>query len=280
MKYNRLMKISAIALTLVALVACTPKTLAQTTSVGQTGPAVVENVISVASYNMLRLGANKKDYVTLAAVIKNFDVVGAIEVMKEDGMKAVMPNLPGWSYAISEHSVGTKIYKEFYGFFYNDRIELVKLLGFYPGEGFMRAPYGAQFKVKDSDFTFNLIIAHIVFGDSAKDRIAEINNLGKVYEYFESITGNKQITMIAGDFNFENIAEFDELIDMGSTEISPVKKSTLGEKGPVSDYDHMFVSNNLKQYIVESDVLYWTDDWQGTRKTVSDHFPVYVKLKF
>ena len=266
-------------LLLLLLVSCTKQQ--QTTSMQTTQTSIVQEV-SVASYNMLRLGHNNgKDYKTLASVINNFDLVGAIEVMNQKGMDLTVAELgSNWSYIISERSVGSSSYKEFFGFFYNDRIELIKTLGFYVGDArFERPPYGARFKVKDSDFEFNLIIAHTVFGDSVAERIAETNNFGLVYAYFESLTGNQHSTIIAGDFNLETIAEFNELIDMGVSEIATVGKSTIGVNGPVSDYDHMFISEQLREKIIESNVLYWTSDWITTKKTVSDHFPVYVKFK-
>lgn len=266
-------------LLLLLLVSCTKQ---HQVTLMQTAQESKVQEISVASYNMLRLGYNNgKNYKMLANVINNFDLVGAIEVMNQKGMELTLQELgPNWSYIISEKSVGSSSYKEFFGFFYNNKIELVKVLGFYEGEAkFERPPYGARFRVKNSDFEFNLIIVHTVFGNSILERITETNNFGLVYTYFESLTGNQHSTIIAGDFNLENISEFDELIDMGVSEITSVKKSTIGVNGPVSDYDHIFISEQLKEKVIESDVLYWTSDWITTKKTVSDHFPVYVKFK-
>ena len=274
-------KIINILFVVLLLVSCTSKSQISTDST--TTDEIQTNTVSIASYNMLRLGTNNhKDYEKLASVVENFDVVGSIEVIKETGMQETMKYLPTtWKYVISEKNVGTTSYKEYFGYFYDDKIELVQPLGFYPiNEEFERPPYGAQFKIKNSDFTFNVIIAHIVFGDSIQERISEINNLGKVYEYFENKTGNKKITIICGDFNLENIKEFDELINMGNVNLDSVKKTTLGKKGPSSDYDHMFMSSNLSKNVVECDVLYWTDDWENSRKYVSDHFPIYVKMRY
>lgn len=237
--------------------------------------------IRIASYNMMRLGNGTKDYATLALVVDDFNIVGAIEVMKPKGMEAVKKLLPeGWSYVISEYPVGDKSYKEYYGFFFDDKVEVVRVLGFYPDEenSFMRPPFAVQFRVKSTGFVFNVALSHIIYGDSPKVRIAEILNLGKVYSYFEAMTESRGITIIAGDFNEESLAPFKALLDLGMAELGTVKKSTLGSRGAANDYDHMFASTTLLPRITESDVYYWTVDW-STRKTVSDHFPVYCVLE-
>jgi len=237
--------------------------------------------IRIASYNMMRLGNGTKDYTTLASVVDDFDVVGAIEVMNPKGMALLAEKLPAnWSYVVADHAVGDKSYKEYYGFFYDDKVEVVQVLGYYSDErnAFMRPPFAVQFRVKSTGFVFNLVIAHIIYGDSPKVRLAEINHLGEVYSYFEGLTGNQGITLIAGDFNEESLAAFKSLINFGMSELGTVKKSTLGKTGAANDYDHMFASKNLIPMIVESDVYYWTSDW-STRKTVSDHFPVYCVLE-
>lgn len=236
--------------------------------------------LRIASYNMMRLGNGTKDYTMLASVVDDFDVVGAIEVMNKRGMDLVRDKLPaGWSHVVSDVSVGDKSYKEFFGFFYNDKVEVVSVLGFYPDEenAFMRPPFGVQFRVKETGFTFNLVLAHIVYGDNPKVRLAEINHLGKAYEYFERLTANLGMTIIAGDFNMESLSAFKSLVDLGVVELGTVKKSTLGKTGAANDYDHMFASKALIPRVKESDVYYWTVDW-STRKTVSDHFPVYCVI--
>ncbi len=234
----------------------------------------------VATYNTLRLGDGTKDYPTLATVIGHFDVLGAIEVMDESGMKKVKEYLPeSWSYGISEKSVGTKKYKEYFGYFYNSNSVTVEPLGFYPNisNEFIRPPYGIKVTSK-SGYTFNLVICHLIFGESSAARIREASNLGRVYTYFEGRTGNTATTIIAGDFNLESIKKFKSLTDLGLPEVSAMKKTTLGQVAASNDYDHMFVGKNVKSRIVESDVYYWTTDW-NTRKTVSDHFPVYCIIR-
>ena len=237
--------------------------------------------LKVASFNMERLGQNHKDYPALAKVVSSFDVVAAEEVMNKRGMGRVAEQLPaGWSYLISRTSEGSKRYREYYGFFYDSRLEVVKVLGEYPNtHQFFRPPYGVRFRVKTTGFEFNLIASHIIYGHSNAHRLREINNLGRVYQYFESQTGNAGSTIMAGDFNEERLADFSSLIDLGDREVIPVKGSTIGKRGPDHGYDHMFVGPAIAPLVQSADVDYWTSEFEWSRKNVSDHFPVYMVLK-
>jgi endonuclease/exonuclease/phosphatase family metal-dependent hydrolase len=206
---------------------------------------------------MERLGEDAKDYPVLARVISRFDVVAAEEVMNVRGMQSVLRQLgPAWSKAMSEASEGSKKYREFYGFFYDEKIELVKMLGPYPGKRqFLRPPYGAEFKAKGSDLTFTLVACHIIYGKSERARVQEIRHLGEVYRYFEGLTGSQGTTII------------------------PAKGTTMGASGPGHAYDHMFLPPALRVREVSADVDYWTTDFAGSRKNVSDHFPIYLVLR-
>lgn len=237
--------------------------------------------LRIASYNMERLGENKKDYAALAKVISSFDVVAAEEVMNASGMSQVLGRLgPGWSDAMSESGEGSARYQEFFGFFYDERVQLVSKLGEYPKlHEFFRPPYGAQFKSKDSGLTFNLVACHIIYGKSERERVAEIGHLGEVYQYFEAMTGNKGVTIIVGDFNEDKSAAFQSLAALDDQEAIPQEGTTIGTRGPAHAYDHVFLPPALRSLETSAGVDYWTTDYSGTRKLVSDHFPVYVVLK-
>jgi endonuclease/exonuclease/phosphatase family metal-dependent hydrolase len=236
--------------------------------------------LRIAAYNLERLGQDHKDYGTLAGVIGRNDIVAAEEVMNEQGMREVDAKLGnGWKYAISDHAEGSRRYKEYFGFFYNSKVELVKRLGAFPARRrFLRPPYGVQFRLKETGFTFNLVAVHIVYGTRESARVAEINHLGEVHRYFERITGNAGMTIIAGDFNEERIKDFESLIDLGDSDVVPVKGTTIGMRGPGHGYDHIFVSSRLRSLVKSADVDYWTDDFSGSRRNVSDHFPVYCVI--
>lgn len=237
--------------------------------------------LRIASYNMERLGENRKDYGTLARVISSFDVVAAEEVMNAVGMSEVLGRLgPGWADVMSDQGEGSRRYQEYFGFFYDGKVELVKKLGEFSRTGeFFRPPYGAQFKAKDSGLLFNLVACHIIYGKSEGERLAEIRHLGEVYQYFEGLTGNRGVTVIVGDFNEDKSEAFQPLAALQDQEVIPQEATTMGPRGPAHAYDHIFLPPGLRSMEVGAGVDYWTKDYSGSRKMVSDHFPVYVILK-
>ncbi len=238
-------------------------------------------VLRVASYNVDGLGGQRKDYMALAKVINNFDVVAAEEVVDAAGLEKVLSLLAdGWEAASSQRETPLVKQSEFFGFFYNDRVELYRMLGPYPGAAeFSRPPYGANFKVKGSPFSFNLVACHIDSSRGARVRAAEVDRLGEVYKYFEQLTGNRGMTIIAGDFGQERMPTFRSLVALGGQQVLPNKATTMGKNGLESNDDHIFVSAALRPRIEKADVLYWTRDFEGSRNTVSSHFPVYLVLK-
>ena len=238
-------------------------------------------VLRIASYNVAGLGAQRKDYMALANVINNFDVVATEDVKSAGGVEKVLSLLAdGWEAAVSDNEHQSAKYSEFFGFFYNERVQLYRMLGAFPGDAqFSRPPYGANFKVKGSPFSFNLVACHIDSHKGAQMRLAEIDRLGDVYRYFEKLTGNHGITIMAGDFGEERIPAFRSLLELGSQQVLPPKATALGKDGPEGNEDHIFVSSGLRSRVEKADVLYWTRDWSGSRSTVSDHLPVYLVLK-
>jgi endonuclease/exonuclease/phosphatase family metal-dependent hydrolase len=201
--------------------------------------------------------------------------------MNGRGMADVLSQLgPGWADAMSESGEGSRRYKEYFGFFFDQKVQLVKALGIYPkAHEFFRPPYGAQFRSTESNLTFNLVACHIVYGKSERERLAEIRHLGEVLQYFEGVTGNQGITMIAGDFNEDKNQAFQALYDLNEQEVIPAEGTTIGSRGPDHAFDHIFLPRPLRDLEVDAGVDYWTTDYASTRTTVSDHFPVYVVLR-
>jgi len=242
--------------------------------------AISGQEVRVASYNMERLGQNHKDYATLAKVIASFDVVAAEEVMNESGASRVLARLGvSWSDYVSLRGEGSKRYQEHFGFFYDHKLELARNLGEYAkAREFIRPPYGVEFRVKASGFTFNLVACHIIYGTNEKDRVEEISHLEEVYQYFEGMTENKSTTVIVGDFNEDKPADFAPLTANGDFDAVPDEGTTIGTRGPDHFYDHIFIPSSLRSRVEKADVDYWTSDYRGSRNNESDHFPVYVVL--
>jgi deoxyribonuclease-1-like protein len=235
--------------------------------------------LRVASYNMERLGQNRKDYAALARVVSRFDLVAAEEVMNPAGMARLMEKLgEGWSDFMSPEGEGSRRYQEHYGFFYNESVELVTVLGEFPGRTFFRPPFGARFRVKATGFSFTLVACHVIYGRDEAARAAEISHLGEVYRWFEEKTGGRGSTVIAGDFNDERASDFSSLSSLGDRDVLPGTGTTIGKHGPDHDYDHIFVPPGLLSRVKAADVDYWTTDYSRSRRLVSDHFPVYAVL--
>lgn len=241
--------------------------------------AVQAQELRIASYNMERLGQNRKDYDALARVVSRYDLVAAEEVMNADGMSRLLGRLgAAWSDSMSAEGEGSRSYQEHFGFFFDGAVELVSMLGEYPGHDFFRPPFGARFRAKASGFAFTIVACHIVYGRSEKARIQEISHLGEVYRWFEDRTGRKGDTVIVGDFNDERSSDFSSLSGFGDRDVLPGKGTTIGKHGPDHDYDHIFVPPTMRPRVESADVDSWTTDYAGTRLIVSDHFPVYALI--
>lgn len=247
-----------------------------------------EDLFSVASFNMLRLGYNNgKDYPALACIIKNFSLVGVVELMNETGILTLQKSLKDvtgkkWDYLISEYSVGRSTYKEYYGFIWQEsKVTLQEDLGFYPeiADEFEREPYGAKFQIGSMDLT--LVVHHTIYGDTIAQRRAEAFELIEVYNYFQAQNGADSDVIIAGDFNlpydptYFTLTGTDNIINT----IAPSTLTTIGDSGLSSSYDNMFYSIDFTTEFVSSGVIDYTmDNYSTLNTTVSDHLPVYMIL--
>jgi len=243
--------------------------------------------ILVASFNIMRLGEKPKDYKTISKIISKFDLVGLEEVMNEKGLKKLkyhLTNLTGeeWEYIISENSVGSENYREYYGYIYKkDKFQEARGIGFYKEENkneFMREPYGAYFKSRNFDFVY--IICHSIFGDNEKQRLIEAANYSKVYEYFLNMTQENDIIM-AGDFNvpadspaFQNLF----LKNNVSYILDPKNNyTTISDTGLANSYDNFFIDKEkTREYTGRYGVYNFIKNNNGLiKKYISDHLLIF-----
>jgi len=231
-----------------------------------------ENTILVASFNALRLGEKQKDYRSFAKILSNFDLIGLEEVMNEKGVKKTKAYLEKltkekWDYIISEHSVGSENYREFYAFIYRkEKFQEARKIGFYKEKNdneFMREPYGAYFKSGNFDFVF--VIAHSIFGDKEKQRLIEASNYLNVYEYFSKETG----------VAFKNLAVKHNV----SYLLDPKENlTTLSDDKLVSSYDNFFINREkTKEFTGNSGVYNFikNNNYATIKKYVSDHLLIF-----
>ena len=246
-----------------------------------------KGTIMLASFNVLRLGKKEKDYRTLGKIISKFDIVGLEEVMNEKGLRKLKGYLEKetkskWEYFISENSVGSENYREYYGYIYKkDLVNEVIPLGFYIEKNkneFMREPYGVYFKVKNFDFVF--ILAHSIFGDKEKQRVIEASNYINVYEYFIKKSNETDI-IIAGDFNlpgndfgFRNLKlkyNVEPLLD------ADLELTTFSDTKLVSSYDNFFINKSFTtEFTGKKGVYnYLKNNNKYMKQYISDHLLIF-----
>ena len=247
-----------------------------------------EGKIIIASFNAMRLGEKEKNYEIMAKVLSNFDLIGIEEVMHEKGLKKLKAHLikltgEKWEYIISENSVGSEGYREYYGYIYRkEKFQEVRKLGFYKEKNeneFMREPYGAYFKSGNFDFVY--VICHSIFGDKETQRLIEASNYINVYEYFLKKSGESDI-IIAGDFNvpadspaFRNLSEKVGVSYLLSPEENP---TTLSDERLVSSYDNFFINREKTREFLENSGVYnfvKSNNYAIIKKYISDHLPIF-----
>lgn len=245
---------------------------------------------SISSFNVLRLGQNKKKYNDLANVISEFDIVGLIEVLNKSGVEKLVDSINNisqekWDYHISSYSVGTRRYKEYYAYIYKrKKVKFIKSRGYFKDKNndFIREPYGADFKINNFDFTF--VLLHSIYGKHKSLRVAEAEALPKVYDYFQNLDKKENDILIGGDFNlsvrnqgFKSLLSHkDNIINC----ISPNLKTTIGTKKLANQYDNIFISKKYtKEYNKISGTIDYTNNhYKYCRKYISDHLPVFIEV--
>lgn len=247
----------------------------------------------IGSFNTLHLGWSKeKDYKGIAEFLSVFDLVGLQEVMKKDAVKKLTAELERnteeeWSYLISDYSVGSSRYREYYAYIWKDtKVKLInKKRGFYRSDRkreYIRPPYGADFRIGEFDFTY--VLCHLIYGKSINQRRAEAYLLNNVYDYFQDMDENEQDILIGGDFNLPAYDDaFKHLFshkDQIFYSLDPINKTTIGKNRLSNSYDNVFYSYKYtKEYTGDSGVIDFTrGNYMEVRKNISDHLPVFIKV--
>ena len=245
----------------------------------------------IASFNILRLGAVKKDIVQTAKILKGFDIVGLVEVINRDGVEELVDELnkqsdEKWDYHISPFGVGSSKYKEYFAYVYKkDKVKFIKSEGFYKNgkSSFLREPYGATFQIGNFDFTF--VLVHTIYGNNESQRKAENYKMVDVYNYFQDRDEKENDILIAGDFNLyaldESFRPLYKHADKITYAIDPAIKTTIGAKGRANSYDNFFFSQKYSQEFTGSSgaLDFSGDNPKLMREIVSDHIPVFIVVE-
>lgn len=245
----------------------------------------------IASFNILRLGAVKKDIVQTAKILKGFDIVGLVEVINRDGVEELVDELnkqsdEKWDYHISPFGVGSSKYKEYFAYIYKkDKVKFIKSEGFYKNgkSSLLREPYGATFQIGNFDFTF--VLVHTIYGNNESQRKAENYKMVDVYNYFQDRDEKENDIFIAGDFNLyaldESFRPLYKHADKITYAIDPAIKTTIGVKGRANSYDNFFFSQKYSQEFTGSSgaLDFSGNDPKLMREIVSDHIPVFIVVE-
>ena len=245
----------------------------------------------IASFNILRLGAAKKDMVQTAKILKGFDIVGLVEVMNRNGVEELVDELnkqsdEKWDYHISPFGVGSSKYKEYFAYVYKkDKVKFIKSEGFYKNgkSSLLREPYGATFQIGNFDFTF--VLVHTIYGNNESQRKAENYKMVDVYNYFQDRDEKENDIFIAGDFNLyaldESFRPLYKHADKITYAIDPAIKTTIGAKGRANSYDNFFFSQKYSQEFTGSSgaLDFSGDNPKLMREIVSDHIPVFIVVE-
>lgn len=245
----------------------------------------------IASFNILRLGAVKKDIVQTAKILKGFDIVGLVEVINRNGVEELVDELnkqsdEKWDYHISPFGVGSSKYKEYFAYIYKkDKVKFIKSEGFYKNgkSSLLREPYGATFQIGNFDFTF--VLVHTIYGNNESQRKAENYKMVDVYNYFQDRDEKENDIFIAGDFNLyaldESFRPLYKHVDKITYAIDPAIKTTIGAKGRANSYDNFFFSQKYSQEFTGSSgaLDFSGDNPKLMREIVSDHIPVFIVVE-
>ena len=245
----------------------------------------------IASFNILRLGAAKKDMVQTAKILEGFDIVGLVEVINRDGVEELVDELnkqsdEKWDYHISPFGVGSSKYKEYFAYIYKkDKVKFIKSEGFYKNgkSSLLREPYGATFQIGNFDFTF--VLVHTIYGNNESQRKAENYKMVDVYNYFQDRDEKENDIFIAGDFNLyaldESFRPLYKHADKITYAIDPAIKTTIGAKGRANSYDNFFFSQKYSQEFTGSSgaLDFSEDNPKLMREIVSDHIPVFIVVE-
>lgn len=225
---------------------------------------------TILSWNIQNLGETKykKDSVIsqISTVIKssNADIVAIQEVITGpygDSCIIKIAKIIDYNYTISNRTTGEGA--ERYAYLYKKSITLnYSKLDVTLQDSIDREPFVASFKINKKD----LVIREVHLVPTSKTPQKEVE---KLYQYKDGI--------ICGDFNLT--CKHLIYIPMLKNFNSPLcgKGTSLKRDGAVSEnnYDHFFVDKTYQ--ILESKVFVYP--YIGNRNTLSDHLPIFIKLK-
>lgn len=245
--------------------------------------------IRVGTWNLMRLGeSNNKSYAAVAAIAGTVDLLAIQEVMNEQALAQLESAVEArtgeqWSVIISSPA-GSKRYRESYAFLSRDsavRYEDGAVSYLDRKRVFIREPFSARFRTANGD-ALVLGTVHILFGQSERDRIPEVQELSRYWDWLEEVYPGEQL-MLVGDFNMPpGHPAFAELRKKARPLITS-GASTLSPNGGFANlYDNVFVAKQTNLIVTRSGVVNYPAmlkiNHKQARAFVSDHAPIFMQL--
>ncbi len=240
--------------------------------------------IKLCWWNAKRLGHGKRDWKATARAVKGCDIVGLGEVMTFDApIKLAKAMGPGWVTATSKTSVGTKNYKEFYAVLFDStRVKTVRksVKGYFQdiGDHFVREPWSISLKAGNFDFT--LVLLHVIWGEKAAERTAELMKVDDAFRWFQERDLKENDIILMGDFNRTPTQNgWEQVRQMGLKLLISGKGTTVNSRGEVKNlYDQIIIDpRHTKEWTGQAGITGDVDvDLSKFRRTVSDHLPVWA----
>lgn len=257
----------------------------------QNDPASLSTTLAVANFNIQVFGVSKAKKLevmeALGSVISHFDVVAVQEIRDKSG-KAIQAleeqvDALGRDYeTVLGPRLGRTSSKEQYAYLYRtDVLEFIEAYTFDDSreDTFHREPFIAQFKARESNFSFVLITLHT----DPDDATTEINALPQVVTDARAHFPEEARFVILGDLNAD-CAYYDE--DELSSPLRGEGFRWLITNGMDTNlarsacaYDRIIITEETAPYFTGTSGVFPFDEILGLSakeaKAVSDHYPVY-----
>lgn len=247
--------------------------------------------ILAGSFNALQLGWNNgKNLEKLAHVAHHLDLIAWQEVMTEEGVEELVQALEAasgepWGYMVS-HAIGRGSYRERYLFTWREsRVEYSGGAVVYidDRDRFAREPFLAKFRSRLTGQELALANIHVLYGNSVRDRLPEIEALVGIWDWMADIYPGVP-RVIAGDFNLApDHPAWDSLRQQGAVPAITQGATTLSTTRQqfVNLYDNLWKEDGAfavsDRGIINVPALLGID-FQRARDVVSDHAPVFIGL--
>lgn len=252
-----------------------------------------QNVLKIATFNIQNFGKSKLSSTaivdTLSAIVRQFDIVAVQEISDKSNsvttafLKKI--NKAGqYHYKVSTskrtgEQTDDKSKQEQYAFYYNtDVVTLTNALLYDDSKNdyFDREPYIAKFSTKQDDLSFIICTIHTV----PEYAVKEIGALIHVAKWIPTKFNTCDNIIFCGDFNASCSYASPEQLEQLAIHKKPynwiVADTTKTNLSKLTcAYDRFVVSDALLPKIKGYQVLHYFKS-----KKVSDHWPVYIEIKY